>query len=183
MNFCDSDVVFIFSGRLLNYKGIVDLIESFEHAAKEDSRAKLIIAGEGPERGSVEDHASQKKGILYAGRVEFDRLIEMYHASDVLVLPSHFEPWGLVVNEAMAASLPVIVSSSVGCSDDLVKQGETGFIVEQGDIDALKNTMLSCVQDGNKRKIMGKRAQELISRWTIEEEARIIVEAWQGSQS
>ena len=74
-------------------------------------------------------------------------LASAYHSSHVLVLPSSFEPWGLVVNEAMAAGLPVIVSDQVGAAHDLVEGHETGFIFHFDDVDELAQRMKTLKED------------------------------------
>jgi glycosyltransferase involved in cell wall biosynthesis len=80
------------------------------------------------------------------------------------VLPSHFEPWGLVINEAMNAGKPVIVSDFVGAAPDLVQTGRNGWIFEHGNVPALAH----CLQQAITRPdltAMGKRGLEIISRW------------------
>ena len=74
---------------------------------------------------------------MFTGFVNQSELPALYAASDVFVLPSENEPWGLAVNEAMCASLPVVVSREVGCAPDLVRDGVNGYTPAAGDIAGL----------------------------------------------
>jgi glycosyltransferase involved in cell wall biosynthesis len=172
------DVVFVYVGRLLGWKGVGNLIRAFNELCNIHSNIKLLIAGDGPEKQEIEILARENPSIKYLGRWGFEEIIGLYHASDVAVVPSFGEPWGLVVNEAMAAGLPVIASDQVGCVDDLVKHGENGLVFPAGDHEKLVFTMKQLLHDQAKRKEMGLNAQSLISKWTLREEAARIVNAW-----
>ena len=89
-----------------------------------------------------------------------------------------FEPWGLVVNEAMAAGLPVIASERVGCVDDLVVDGKTGVVIGADSPSSLAKAMTRLADDAPLRQAMGVAARQRISSWTIEAEAKIVVGAW-----
>jgi glycosyltransferase involved in cell wall biosynthesis len=113
------------------------------------------------------------------GRLSAERVWEAYLLSDIFVLPSHFEPWGLVVNEAMASGLPVIAADCVGCVDDLVEQERTGFIVPAHSPQDLFAAMKTLALDPDLRRRMGVKAKRLIADWTLENTANITVQAWQ----
>ena len=94
----------------------------------EENDLCLAVAGDGSLRAHVEAIAAKPDcRVTYLGRLSGDDVLRSYLAADLLVLPSLFEPWGLVINEAMACGLPVIVSDRVGCADDLVRPAETGL--------------------------------------------------------
>ncbi|MEX2399812.1 MAG: glycosyltransferase, partial [Rhodothermales bacterium] len=96
-----------------------------------------LFVGDGPLRGMLEAEADPER-VHFAGFRNQTELPACYAAADALVLPSDGrETWGLVANEAMACGLPVIVSEAAGCAPDLVREGETGFTVPLGDIEAL----------------------------------------------
>ncbi len=106
------------------------------------------------------------------GRLEGDALLNAYAAADVFVLPSTFEPWGLVVNEAMAAGLPVIASAAVGCADDLIVDGETGVLIEAGSSSELATSMARLADDIGLRRAMSRAARRRIAPWTLERKRR-----------
>ena len=112
------------------------------------------------------------------GRLSGADLLDVYSVADVFVLPSRFEPWGLVVNEAMAAGLPVLASERVGCVDDLVRAGETGMIVPAESELALTAAMQKLFDDQALRNDMSNNASALIAGWTLEQEADTIVDCW-----
>ncbi|GAB3701020.1 hypothetical protein GCM10027592_28690 [Spirosoma flavus] len=127
---------FIFVGRLIPAKNLSALVTAFADAQKQSAQGKqwgLIFLGDGPEQASLQQQ-SENLGItdtihFLPGRPWF-QVPDVLALSDVLVLPSLSEPWGLVVNEAMVCGLPVIVSDRCGCVPDLVRDGQTGFIFD-----------------------------------------------------
>ncbi len=172
------ECVFLFVGRLDPAKGIGVILEAFSLAFAKRGAVRLLIAGDGVLRGMVEMAAANWGRVRWAGRLAGEALIDAYATADVLVLPSVFEPWGLVVNEAMAAGLPVIVSERVGCVDDLVVDGKTGIVIDADSPLSLARAMMRLADDASLRQAMGAEARQRISNWTIEAEARIIVGAW-----
>ena len=154
-----------------------DLLQAFENIIT-DQPVQLAIVGDGTLKETVLQAERDVPGVRALGRLADDALLDTYFAADVAVLPSHFEPWGLVVNEAMAAGLPVIVSDRVGCAADLIHSGETGLIFPAGHVEGLENAMLRLMSDRPLRERMSKNARRLISGWTLENEARIITSTW-----
>jgi glycosyltransferase involved in cell wall biosynthesis len=94
------------------------------------------------------------------------------------VLPAHSEAWGLVINEAMAVGLPVIVSKITGCVDDLVNHLETGFIIQNSCVNEIRLAIDFMIVSSRKRESMGLRAQQKIAEWTLENEARNLWQGW-----
>ena len=119
-----------------------------------DSRAHLVIVGNGP----LELHLRKMQQALgltrvhWAGFINQSELPAYYRAADVMVLPSRFEPWGLVVNEAMACGTPCIVSSVVGAGADLVEGQETGRVFRSGDVGDLVNALRSALDPDVRRR-------------------------------
>jgi glycosyltransferase involved in cell wall biosynthesis len=176
--FSESQTVFIYVGRLEPHKGIEIMLDAFDELSRTHPGAALLVVGEGPERKRVAAAARVNESIHYVGRLDYDHVIRAYNCADVAVVPSIFEPWGLVVNEAMAVGLPSVASDRVGCVDDLVKHGETGVIFSAGSRQRLKDSMQFLVEHSEKRKTMGNQAQQLIAGWTLENWARNTVDAW-----
>lgn len=130
----DSKVI-MFSGRLVAIKCVDLLIKAFFIVKKEFPQTELLVVGYGPEEQKLQKMAGVNSGIHFLGHQGIDEIPRLYGISDILVLPSISEPWGLVVNEAMACGCAIIVSDKCGCAKDLV-QGN-GIIVEGGSLNAL----------------------------------------------
>ncbi|MDP1574196.1 MAG: glycosyltransferase family 4 protein [Coxiellaceae bacterium] len=172
----NDDVVFLFVGRLLDFKGIRELISAMKLI--QDERAKLWIVGSGELMHEVQQSALSTRKIKYFGRITGDDLWKIYNAADVFVLPSHAEAWGLVVNEAMASRKPVIVTEGVGCVDDLVRHGQEGLIIQPKQVDSLCNAMYFMLENNEKRKIMAENASRHISSWILQNEANNMIFGW-----
>ena len=159
----DSEVV-IFSGRLIKRKNVDLIMDSLIGFKK----VFLLIIGDGEEKKRLSDLARQK-GIDFAitGFIEEqEELFKMYYAGDILILPSYDEPWGLVVNEAMAAGLPVIVSNECGCSLDLVRDGENGYILtDLRNSETLRTLVMKALKN---KENFSKKSLEIIDNWTFE---------------
>ena len=171
--------IVLYIGRLEDEKGLQHLLSAFGRAIAENNDLRLTIAGDGSLRSHIEAIASiADRHVSYVGRLAGDDVLRAYLAADLMVLPSLFEPWGLVVNEAMACGLPVIVSDRVGCADDLVRNGETGLVVRAGNEAELASAICRLARDAKTRNHMGSAAETLISNWTLDNEARNIISAW-----
>lgn len=165
------DVVIAFASKLVPGKRAVDLLAAFERVRKANCRAVVVIAGSGIEEDRLMSFVAtrQMTGVVFAGFWNQSELPALFSAADIFVLPSDNEAWGLVVNEAMCASLPIIVSAAVGCWPDLVVPGVNGFVHAVGDIDALSTYLLELVNDAQVRGRMGAASAEIISGWGIRE--------------
>src|SRR5262249_3623602 len=95
-----------------NFQGIQDLFDAYIRLRAQRNDVTLMIAGSGGLERFVRDAAASLRSVHYLGQLSGEQVWQAYAAADVFVLPSRREPWGLVVNEAMAAGLPVIVSEN-----------------------------------------------------------------------
>src|SRR5262249_17391826 len=131
----------VFAGVLSATKNVAELIRGVSAAPGQF----LLIAGNGPERASLERLAAEllPGRHRFAGFLNYDRLSARYAPADAPSLPSLSEEWGLVCNEAMSFGLPVVVSDRVGAAPDLVVPGETGFVYPSGDSAALCRALKS----------------------------------------
>jgi len=132
-----------------------------------------LFIGDGEERASIEARAAAlgiANSTSIAGFVNQRELPDWYAAADSLVLPSDSrETWGLVVNEAMAAGLPVIVSDAAGCSVDLVRQGDNGFTYPCGDVAALADRLSAIAELGTEgRRALGDRSRAIVKNFGID---------------
>jgi len=171
-------VVFLFVGRLEKHKGLGTLIAAFGQLAPSNLAARLVIVGDGSMREEVARAAAADSRILSCGRLQGGELLAAYCAADVLVLPSQFEPWGLVVNEAMACGLSVIASDRVGCVDDLILGRDTGIVYPAEQPEALLRAMRQAASNDEARRRMIANASRVIAGWTLQEEAARVVAAW-----
>jgi glycosyltransferase involved in cell wall biosynthesis len=106
--------------------------------------------------------------ICFPGFAQRENLAGLYALSETLVLPTHSDPWGLVVNEAMACGLPIIVSSVAGCSADLVEDGWNGYVVPPRDVEKLSVAIDTLVRHPELRQRMSGRSLERIRNYSPE---------------
>lgn len=160
--------VIIYSGRLLKQKN-VDLIIKAISVLENKQEYVLLILGDGEERQNLINLANTLNvDLKITGFIsEQEELFKHYYTGDVLVLPSYNEAWGLVVNEAMAAGLPVIVSDECGCSLDLVRNGENGFVIHAGSFEDIAKAIEKVFENDNYKRF-GLMSKEIIKEWTFE---------------
>lgn len=164
---------FLASARLLRRKNIHTLIAAYalyRASADTDHAWRLVILGDGPEREALERQVatSAVPDVTFAGFRQIEALPHYYGAAGAFVHPAYQEQWGLVVNEAMAAGLPVLVSERCGCAPDLVVDGITGLRFNPDDTDQLAR-QLAAIADGRiDRYAMGKAAQRHMTNWGLE---------------
>jgi len=155
--------VALFAGKLQAKKRPGDLLSALGRARNEAGKLWLLVVGDGPLRADLES-ASRGLPVAFAGFVNQSELPAVYAAADLLVLPSDAgETWGLVVNEAMACGRPAIVSDLVGCREDLVVEGETGWSYRCGDIEALATLLREAAADRPRLVAMGERAHRRVT--------------------
>jgi glycosyltransferase involved in cell wall biosynthesis len=158
------DTVVLCVARLGPEKRLDDLVRAV--SAGGDPRLVLVIAGEGPERALVErvarEHAVR---LLMLGDVEWERIVELYVAADVFALLSERETWAVVVNEAAACGLPLVLSDRVGAAHDLLRDGENGTLVPAGDVGAAAAAFRALAADPELRRAQGERSRELARDW------------------
>lgn len=170
----DRSPSFLFVGRLSKEKGLHDLLAAFLKLREIIPDAKLLLAGPGSERGSLETEATAAglgTSVGFLGNLTPDQIGELLEISTALVLPSHREPWGLVVNEALSYGCPVVVSDVCGCTPELVLNGVTGYIFPAGDVAELLQSMLKVIALNDDRFATAKRCIDVISQYTPEQAA------------
>jgi glycosyltransferase involved in cell wall biosynthesis len=158
------DVAVLSVARLAPEKGLDVLVRSVARA--DDRRLVLVVAGEGPGRSGLVGLATQLSvRLVLTGDVEWERIVELYAAADVFALLSEREPWAVVVNEAAACGLPLVLSDRVGAAHDLLRDGENGVLVGAGDADRAAAALRALAADPELRSAQGARSRELARDW------------------
>jgi glycosyltransferase involved in cell wall biosynthesis len=164
------DLVILFCAKLQPWKRPHDLLQAFADARLKN--ALLVFAGEGPLRGSLESKAAELQvadRVRFLGFVNQTELPAIYTASDVMALPSVYDAFGVVVNEAMLCGCPVIASDRVGAARDLIVHGRTGFVYPCGDVQALAEILRRCGREESMLVDLKKAARARISSWSPRE--------------
>jgi glycosyltransferase involved in cell wall biosynthesis len=144
--------------RLSAEKGIDVLLHAAQRAG-----LPVVVVGDGPERAHLERLARDlDTRAVFTGDRPLEAVVEAYAATDVFALLSTHEPWGVVVNEAAACGLPLVLSGRVGAARDLLRDGENGMLVPAGDVAATADALASLAADSGVRKAMGVRSRELV---------------------
>jgi len=161
---------FLYVGRLAPEKNVSGLLDAFAHYRSSGGPSSLVLVGDGSERSSLERQAGALgigNCVHFAGLKKTRETTLYYALAECLVLASLREPWGLVVNEAMASGLPVIVSNRCGCAEDLVATGRNGFVFDPSHNGEL-STRLLAMSDLREmeRRDMGNESQRVIAEYS-----------------
>ena len=168
------DHVLLTCCRFIPKKNLFLLLDAFHCYSKklqendQKRSSKLILLGDGILKEELMMHA-EKSGmsddVIFPGFVQYNELPAYYCMADLFILASTSEQWGLVVNEAMASGLPVLVSSHCGCSVDLVKDGYNGYQFNPHDVTGLADKMNLILSNPEERRKMGERSMSLVRKW------------------
>ena len=150
--------IFLFVGRLLDTKNVDKLCQQFISLFS-NKKAKIIIVGDGRNLEKYK-RIYLNKNIIFMGSVFSEELIDIYKNASVFAFPSTLDAWGLVVNEALSAGLPVITRKEVGACSDLIDGKKTGFIAE--DMQDFGQMMLTLFNDSELLKNYSKNASDLM---------------------
>jgi glycosyltransferase involved in cell wall biosynthesis len=158
----------LYAAKFTHRKRPADLLKAARRLKMEtDCRFNLVMAGSGELEHELRAYCTEFRldNVVFTGFVNQSELPALYAASDVFVLPSEHEPWGLAVNEAMCAGLPIIVSREVGCVADLVQDGVNGYTPAAGDIEGLAYVLQRVLEDEGRRRRQGQQSLERIRQW------------------
>ncbi|HLK28195.1 MAG TPA: glycosyltransferase family 4 protein [Puia sp.] len=161
--------IVLFSGKYIEKKRPLDLLKAV-HALNDES-VLLVMMGDGALRSEMEDYinANKMNNVILTGFVNQSLVPKYYSIADLFVMCSGSgETWGLSVNEAMNFALPVIISSTSGCSSDLVEHGKNGFIFEEGNIDELIKCLRGFLYDDVFRKSSGELSKGIVQDYSIQ---------------
>jgi glycosyltransferase involved in cell wall biosynthesis len=158
----DRKIRFLYSGSLSERKGFDILLEAIHLLIQQGcSNFEVVIAGKGPlETLMLQMPANVQAMITFMGFQQHDTLPEIYASCDVMVFPTRYDGWGMVVPEAMASGMPVIASIRAGATDDLIKDTYNGLVIDSDDVRDLSRKMEFFVNNPEDIYRMGIRAQE-----------------------
>jgi glycosyltransferase involved in cell wall biosynthesis len=162
---------FLASSRFVEKKNLFRLIEAYGQYWR-INRAQawnLVLLGDGPLKKDVMRYIKKwqlNDQVLLPGFRQYAELPSFYGLAGAFVHASTTEQWGLVVNEAMAAGLPVLVSERCGCTPELVREGQNGYIFDPFNVGRLAKLLVEISGDDVQRAIMSKESIRIISHWT-----------------
>jgi len=167
----DDRPILLYSAKFDARKCPLDLLRAAAQLNAEGAIFQLAMIGSGvlePELRAMANSLGMRN-VHFHGFVNQSAMPRIYGACDVFVLPSRNEPWGLAINEAMCAELPIVASAEIGCVPDLVKAGVNGHTFTAGDVNGLSAALRGLVEDAGARGKMGAASREIISRWSFAE--------------
>ncbi len=173
-----NDLVVLFSAKLQQWKRPLDLLRAFANAGL--SNAYIVFAGEGPLRPQLEAEAASlgiASRVRILGFVNQSHLPAVYTSADLLVLPSEFEPFGLVVNEAMCCGCAVAASDRSGAARDLVEPVDPRLVFPCGDIGALAKILKESATDRPRLQSIARAGWAHIQTWSPERNIACTAEA------
>jgi glycosyltransferase involved in cell wall biosynthesis len=162
---------FLCVGRLVLSKGVFDLLEAYSRLVPElRAKVELLFVGDGIEQSELEARANAiHPGVVrFAGFAHREQLAVYYALADALVFPTHTDPWGLVVNEAMACSIPIVATDAGGCVADLVHDGWNGYVVPKKAPEKLADALARVAGAPDLNAAMGERSAQRIEQNSLE---------------
>lgn len=172
---------FLYVGRFAPEKNLPRLLEAFAAGGTDLAGWSLVLVGGGPLEAPLRAQAAALDGrVRLVAFQQIERLPSYYALAGALVLPSLSEPWGLVANEAMAAGLPVIVSSRCGCAMELVFPGVNGAIVDPGDTGNITRSLVALAASDERRRAYGQASRQIVDNFSVETWARALTDCAQA---
>jgi glycosyltransferase involved in cell wall biosynthesis len=164
---------FLCTCRMVPEKNLPRLLEAYAayRSVAPPPAWDLVLVGDGPLGPKLRqrrDDLDLRESVHFMGFQPYDKLPLFYGLAEAFVLPSISETWGLVVNEAMAAGLPVLVSRRCGCAEDLVAEGRNGFCFDPFDLLAMRDALRLVASAHCDRRAMGQSSREVIGGWSLE---------------
>jgi glycosyltransferase involved in cell wall biosynthesis len=170
----ETEKVILFVGQLIERKGVIHLIKTFRKLKKGIAGVGLLIVGHGQQERELKELVKKDKikDVCFYGGADWPEVAKFYAIADLFVLPSTEEVWGLVINEAMAAGLPVITTDRVGASVDLVEEGKNGAVVKSGDIHELSLAMKKILRNPKILVEMSKESERKIGTFNLDAQTK-----------
>ncbi len=173
-------LTFLVLGRLVDVKAFNHAIEAISLLDEGDKqKCQLVIAGDGPAKSSLEQLTNQlnlNRYVNFLGSIPSTQAPKIFSQADVVIVPSHQEPWGLVVNEALSSAKPVIVPYWVGSCVDLVVDHQTGIVMKDNSPESIAAAVKFFIDDSDQARKMGVAGRQLIrdGGWHIYRSVEVI---------
>ena len=159
-------ITILFVGRLMESKGVWELLNAMTqiNSIYSTNKVELKIVGDGTLSKQLKSWVSKHDliNIHFLGHLDKEDLCHEYFNTDIFVLPSHYEPWGLVVNEAMIFHLPIIATNTIGAADEIIFNDKNGYLIEPKNSNLLASKLKSLIDDKSKRISMGENSAKII---------------------
>src|SRR5260370_1104968 len=173
---------FLASNRFIPRKNLRTLLQAYaRYRSNAADGWRLVLLGSGEQEAELRKLVADLAipDVTFAGFRQIEEVPSSYAAAGCFIHPALIEPWGLVDSEAMAAGLPVILSTGAGCADDLVEHGANGFVFDPADVSDLARCMTTLAGDADLQTRMRAPAREIIARWTGGDFAKSLWKAWE----
>jgi glycosyltransferase involved in cell wall biosynthesis len=168
--------IILFVGKLIERKRPADVLEAYARMVLSGDGANpyLLYIGEGKLRQQLEARAAALRldAVKFLGFKNQSELPAFYDLCDLFVMPTVYEPWGLVVNEVMNAGRAVVISDEVGCAPDLVENGVNGLVFRARDVGDLSRVLSEVLADPVRLAQMGAKSLGRINTWSFEEDVQ-----------
>jgi len=173
---------FLASARFVEKKNLPRLLEAYAlyRTLGDAVPWSLVLLGDGALRSALESQVAALglcDHVTMPGFRQYPDLPAYYAVAGAFIHPSTVEPWGLVVNEAMASGLPVLVSNRCGCAPELVSEGVNGFTFDPLNVKEIAQKMLQISASGFPRTAFGEKSREIAAQWGPERFARGLSQA------
>ncbi len=175
----DGETVFLFCGQMIARKGLDVLLAAFARLVETQPAVRLLLVGREAELPAMlaAMPLPARERVSYAGFQAPEELPRFFGRADVFVLPSRHDGWGVVVNQALAAGLPIVCSDAVGAAHDLIEENANGCTVPAGDADALFTALERLAASPELREKWGTEGCRRALAWTPEAGAARWIEA------
>lgn len=172
-------VLFVYVGELCYRKGIDLLLKAFAHIVRSNPSMGLVLVGKDSGDSNYRELAAREKlidNVLFRGPIKASCIASVLGVGGVLVLPSRFDGWGMVINEAASVGMALIATDACGSAHHLIRDGENGFKVPAGSISALEERMMLYCQAPELIQQHGLRSLEIFREFTPERNAQRLLE-------
>ena len=164
--------VIICVARLVPIKNIKRLLRAWKLVEQTDTKYRLLIIGDGPDKEDLLKLSLEValKRVTFSGAISNEEISDYYDSSDALVLPSLSETWGLVINEAMASGLPVLLSNRVNAAQTLLNEGYNGFSFDPFNVADIAETLISYIRlSSSQKRSMSAQSIQIINNMSYEQ--------------
>lgn len=162
-------VVFLYVGWLIERKGLEPLLRAWQiFERKTPGAATLVVVGCGPEEAALKAQLEMAnlRHVVFAGQVDYERLVPYYAAADAFIIPTLEDNWSLVVPEAMACGLPILCSKYNGCWPELVQDGQNGWVFDPLDLIDTLRCLEACLCRSGELPSMGQASRAILKGHT-----------------